>query len=457
MDEVILKIARYAAGPRPSGGFETARLALLDALGCAAAATRFPEATKLLGPWDPRSFFPFGVKVPFTSYRLDPVKAALDTGLLVRWLDCNDTWLAREWAHPSDNLGAIWAAAGILVSEGKEVKLGDILEALIKAYEIQGVLSLSNSLNRRGFDHVLFVKVASAAVATAMLGGSEEEVAAAVSNAFLEPTLRTYRHAPNTGSRKSWAAGDATSRGLMLALWALRGEMGYPKALTASRWGVQDVLFGGEPVRLERELGHYVMDNVLFKPFPAEFHAQTAAEAALKLHPEVKGRIDEIERIVIKTQESAVRIIAKEGPLKNPADRDHCIQYIVAVALLYGKIDEESYSDETAADPRIDELRAKTVVEEEPRYSRDYLDPEKRSVANSVEVILKDGTRLGPVEVEYPLGHPRRRKELAPVLWEKARRNLSFALPKARVERLLKLFEEPQLEEVPFGELVRLV
>ena len=446
MDRLIKEIADYAAGYRVEDpeALEAAAWVLLDSLGCAALATREPEATKFLGPVEPGTHYPVGARVIATPLILDPVSAARATGILIRWLDYNDTWLAAEWGHPSDNLGTIIPLADWLDRRGRPLRVAELLGWTVKAHEIQGVLSLNNSLNRVGIDHVLYVKVASAAVATGMLGGGREEVASAVSNAWLEATLRTYRHYPNTGPRKSWAAGDATSRGLQLALWAMRGMAPYPTALSAPKWGFQEVWFGGKQLSLVQPLGSFVIKNVLFKPYPAEYHSQTALEAALQLHPQVKDRIDEIKEVRIRTHESAIRIIDKKGPLKNPADRDHCIQYVVAVGLIYGKVTPESYSDEFAKDPRIDWLRERTAVEEEPRYSRDYMDPEKRTVANSVEVVLGDGTRLGPVEVEYPLGHPKRRGEMLPVLREKARRNLGAVLPARRVEKLLALFEDPE-------------
>ncbi|MGB9589391.1 MAG: bifunctional 2-methylcitrate dehydratase/aconitate hydratase [candidate division WOR-3 bacterium] len=462
-DRVLSDIADYVLNYRIDSreAYNTARLCLMDSLGCAFLALSYPACAKLMGPIVPNTTVPLGSRVPGTQFILDPVRAAFCTGTAIRWLDYNDTWLAAEWGHPSDNLGAILALADHLsqraVARGKPpVRVRDVLSWAIKAYEIQGVLALVNSLNRVGIDHVLFAKVASAAVATAMLGGRKEQVISAVSNAFLEATLRAYRHAPQTGPRKSWAAGDATSRGVQLALWAMAGETGYPKALSAPTWGFQDAWFRGEELRLAQPLGSYVMENVLFKvSFPAEFHGQTALEAALKLHPAVRDRLDDIAEVVITTQESAKRIIDKTGPLHNPADRDHCIQYMVAVGLIQGEITANSYSDQVAADPRIDALREKMTVVEDPRYSADYLDPEKRSIANAVEVRFRDGSTTGKLEVEFPIGHRRRRREAMPFLYEKFRSNMFARFPADRVEETLSLFKNPNaLDDLPVHELI---
>jgi 2-methylcitrate dehydratase len=395
--------------------------------------------------------------VPATSFELDPVEAAFQTGALIRWLDYNDTWLAAEWGHPSDNLGAILAVADHLSRAGEPLLVAQVLDAAVVAHEIQGVLALENAFNRVGLDHVLLVKVASTAAAGRLLGLDEEALVAALSNAWIDgQSLRTYRHAPNTGSRKSWAAGDASARGVRLALLARRGEMGYPSALSAPQWGFQDVLFGGREVVLPRPLGSYVMDNVLFKvSFPAEFHAQTAAECALLLHPEVRDRIGEIERIEIRTQESAMRIIDKTGPLHNPADRDHSLQYITVVALIFGELSDLHYEDEIARDPRIDALRERCVVIEEPRYSADYLDPDKRSIANSVQIAFLDGTATERVEIEFPLGHPSRRLEALPRLREKLLENLGAAYGETRAEELAGLLlDEPRFDAMPVDELL---
>jgi 2-methylcitrate dehydratase len=398
---------------------------------------------------------PDGVKVPGTRLVLDPVQGAFAISALIRWLDYNDTWLAKEWGHPSDNFGAILAVADFVSRQrrarGEEpYRVRDVLTAAIKAYEIQGVLALENSLNRVGFDHVQFVKVASAAVAAALWGGGFDEVLSAVSNAWIDgPALRTYRHFPNTGPRKSWAAADATSRAVRLAWLALRGEPGYPTALSAPQWGFQDVVLRGQPVVLARPLGSYVMENVLFKiAFPAEFHGQTAVEAALRLHPEVRERWEEIEEIVIETQESAKRIIDKPGPFANPADRDHSLQYMTAVALLYGELRYEHYLEPVASDPRIPALIAKMRVVERPEFSRDYLDPEKRSIANAVQVTFRDGSQTERVVVEYPIGHPRRRAEGLPLLRQKLARALRLVYPERRAERLeYLLLDDPTLPD----------
>lgn len=451
-DHVIEAITDYVTGPDVGGdeAFSTARLTLLDSLGCALLALNYPACTKLLGPHVPGTVVPHGARVPGTDSELDPVKAAFDIGATIRWLDFNDTWLAAEWGHPSDNFGAILAVADYLSRVRRDageppLTVKDVLAAAIKAYEIQGVLALDNSFNRVGIDHVLLVKVASTAVAAHMLGCSKDQVANAVSNAWLEATLRTYRHAPNTGSRKSWAAGDACARAVQLALMAKRGEMGYASALTAPGWGIQDVWFKGADITLQQPFGSYVMENILFKiSFPAEFHAQTAAEAAINLHPQVKDRIDEIEQVTITTQEPAIRIIDKTGPLNNPADRDHCIQYMTAVPLIKGSLSADDYEDEAAADPRIDALRAKMVTEEDERYTREYLEADKRSIANAVQVRFKDGTSTGKEAVEYPIGHRRRRAEGVPLLMEKFEANLRVRFPGDRAAKILSATENPQ-------------
>jgi 2-methylcitrate dehydratase len=456
-DELLVELARYAssAGDFPEATRATARLVLADSLGCAALASTHAACRRLLGPIVPGTHVPNGARVPATSFELDPVKAAFDIGALIRWLDYNDTWLAAEWGHPSDNLGAILALADHLDRSGTPVSVGEILDASIVAHEIQGVLALDNAFNRVGLDHVLLVEVASTAAAGRLLGLSEEQLVAALSNAWVDGhPLRTYRHAPNTGSRKSWAAGDATSRGVRLALIARTGEMGYPTALTAEQWGFEDVRFAGRSVTLARPLGTYVMDNILFKvAYPAEFHAQTAAEAAVVLHAEVVERFDEIDRIEVWTQESAIRIIDKRGPLTNPADRDHSLQYVIAVGLLYGTITDRHYEDDIAADPRIDALRERMTVVEEPRYTRDYLDPGKRTIANAVRVVYSDGSATDRVEVEVPLGHPRRRAEAQPLLREKLVANLG-AVWDGRAEKLAALLlDEPGLPELRAAEL----
>ncbi|MCL6452088.1 MAG: bifunctional 2-methylcitrate dehydratase/aconitate hydratase [Alicyclobacillus sp.] len=453
VDEVMDEIVTYALdSASPSGAaMETARLAVLDTVGCALAALAYPACTRLLGPPVPGTHVPNGARVPGTTEVVDPVQAAFDFGALLRWLDYNDTWLAAEWGHPSDNLGAILPVAdalcrGSLVRPAgtERPRMQDVLDALVRAYEIQGVLSLDNSLNQRGLDHVLFVKIASAAACARLLGANRDQMMSAVSNAFLDNApLRTYRHAPNTGSRKSWAAADACSRGVRFALLAMRGEPGYARALSAPTWGFEDVVFGGNQLTLSRPLQSYVMEHVLFKvSYPAEFHAQTALEAAILLHPEVGHRWGDVAKIRIETHASAIRIIDKRGPLRNPADRDHCIQYIVAVGLLKGGLTALDYEDAAAADERIDRLRGCTEVVEEPQYSADYLDPQKRSVASAVTVQFADGTATRRVAVEYPLGHPFRRAEALPALRSKFLTNAAGALGHDRAVALADRFWE---------------
>jgi len=459
-DQVLEAIADYVGQYRDYSreALETARYCLLDTLGCGLLALRFPECTKLLGPLVPGTSVRYGARVPGTSHELDPVKAAWDIGCMNRWLDFNDTWLAAEWGHPSDNLGGILAVADYLsrqaVADGRTpLTMGTVLEAMIKAHEIQGVIALENSFNRVGLDHVLLVRIASTAVVTQLLGGNREQVIDAVSQAFADGgTLRAYRHAPNAGSRKSWAAGDATARAVRLALMTMQGEMGLPAVLSTPRWGFYDVLFAGQPLRFSREYGCYVMENILFKiAYPAEFHAQTAAEAAASLHPQIIHRLDQIDTIRVHTHESAIRIISKTGPLANPADRDHCLQYMIAVPLLYGTLEAEHYEDSFhAADPRIDRLRSKMEIIEEPRYSREYLQADKRSIANAIQVLFSDGSRSERVEVEYPLGHRRRRSEGLPLLMHKFERNLLTRFPTSHSRKILELTcDQQQLEQLP--------
>jgi 2-methylcitrate dehydratase len=447
-DKVLVDIADYVGKHeiKSAEAYATARLCLMDTLGCGLEALEYPACTKLLGPLVPGTTVPNGVRVPGTKFQLDPVQAAFNIGAMIRWLDFNDTWLAAEWGHPSDNLGGILAVADWLSRNGKPLVLRDVLTAMIKAHEIQGVLALENSFNRVGLDHVVLVKVATTAVVAQMLGLSREAVINAVSHAWLDgQSLRTYRHSPNTGSRKSWAAGDATSRAVRLALIAKTGEMGYPSVLTAKTWGFYDVLFRGKPFKFQRRYGSYVMENILFKiSFPAEFHAQTAVEAAVQLHPEVRDRLADIKRIEIVTHESALRIIDKKGPLHNPADRDHCIQYMTAVGLIKGNLTAADYEDETARDPRIDVLRARMACIENKQYSRDYLDPKKRSIANQLQVFFKDGTRSRKVAVEYPVGHRRRRHEGIPLLEAKFRTNLSRRFPGERSDAIFRLCREQE-------------
>ena len=427
-DQIIVDIADYVCNTDVDSdlAYETAHYCLMDTLACGFQALDYPACTRLLGPIVPGATLPGGARVPGTSFELDPVVAAFNIGTMIRWLDFNDTWLAAEWGHPSDNVGGILATADYLSriarAEGKTpLLMEDVLTAMIKAHEIQGVMALENSYNRVGLDHVLLVRVATTAVITRMLGGDQTKVINAVSNAWIDGcALRTYRHAPNTGSRKSWAAGDATSRGVRLALIAMTGEMGYPSALTAKTWGFWDVLFNSKPFSVPQAFGSYVMENILFKiSYPAEFHAQTAVEAALVLHDQVKDRLDEIKKIVIETQEPGVRIIDKTGPLDNPADRDHCIQYMVAVPMIFGRLTAADYEENVAADTRIDGLRDKMQVTENQGYTRDYFDPDKRYIGNAIRVFFKDGTRTERVAVDYPIGHRQRRNEGIPVLIRK--------------------------------------
>jgi len=466
-DKVLLDIAEYAHNYEidSAAALETARYCLMDTLACGFLALDYPACTKLLGPIVPGATLPGGARVPGTAWELDPVQAAFNIGTILRWLDFNDTWLAAEWGHPSDNLGAILAVADYLsrkrVAEGgTALKVRDVLEAMIKAHEIQGVIALENSFNRVGLDHVLLVRIASAAVVTRMLGGDREQIINAVSNAWIDGgALRTYRHAPNTGSRKSWAAGDATSRGVRHALIALAGEMGYPSALTAKRWGFQDVLFGGKDLSFPQGYATYVMENVLFKiSYPAEFHAQTAVEAAMTLHPEVRDRLDDVKEIVIETQEPGVRIIDKTGPLDNPADRDHCIQYMTAIPLIFGRLVAADYEDEVAHDPRVDELRDKMTVLENERFTRDYYDSEKRYIGNAVQVFFQDGSSTNRIEVEFPIGHRRRRAEGIPVLVRKFEHSLKGKLAERQFKVLKSLCaDQERLEQTPVDEFVALL
>lgn len=466
-DAVITDIADYAGKAKISSteAYNTARLCLMDTLGCGFEALSYPACTKLMGPVVPGATMAGGAKVPGTSFQLDPVMAAFNIGCMIRWLDFNDTWLAAEWGHPSDNLGGILAMADYLsrqaVAAGKKpLTMREVLTAMIKAHEIQGVIALENSFNRVGLDHVLLVKVASTAVVSSLMGLSREETINAVSNAWIDgQSLRTYRHAPNTGSRKSWAAGDATSRAVRLALMAAKGEMGYPSGLSARGWGFYDVLFKGQPFKFTRKYGAYVMENVLFKiSFPAEFHAQTAVECAVQLHPQVKDRLNDIKKVVITTHESAIRIIDKKGPLNNPADRDHCIQYMAAIGLIKGNLTAADYEDDVAHDPRVDALRDRMECVEHKPWSRDYLDPQKRSIANAIQVFFKDGSKTANIAVEYPVGHRRRRKEGIPLLEAKFRTNLARRFPekqRAAIEALCR--DQKKLEATPVNEFVDLM
>lgn len=468
-DQVLVDIADYVLNYdiKSSLAYETARNCLIDTLGCGLEALEYPACKKLLGPVVPGTVVPHGAKVPGTSFQLDPVQAAFNIGTLIRWLDFNDTWLAAEWGHPSDNLGGILATADWLsrtaVAAGKPpLTMRDVLTGMIKAHEIQGCIALENSFNRVGLDHVVLVKVASTAVVAQMLGLDRDEVINAVSLAWVDgQSLRTYRHAPNTGSRKSWAAGDATSRAVRLALIAKTGEMGYPSVLTAKTWGFYDVLFKGQPFRFQRPYGSYVIENVLFKiSFPAEFHSQTAVECAMQIHDRLRAdgkRAEDIKAITIRTHEACIRIIDKKGPLNNPADRDHCIQYMVAVPVLFGRLTAADYEDEVARDPRIDALRDKIVCVEDPAYTRDYHDPDKRSIANALTVEFTDGSRFEEIVCEYPIGHKRRRQDGIPLLEAKFRTNLARMFPARQQRRILDVsLDQQALEAMPVHEYVDL-
>jgi 2-methylcitrate dehydratase len=468
-DQVLVDIADYVINYEIKSplAYETARNCLIDTLGCGLEALEYPACTKLLGPIVPGTIVPNGAKVPGTQFQLDPVQAAFNIGAMIRWLDFNDTWLAAEWGHPSDNLGGILATADWLsrnaVAAGKQpLTMRDVLTAMIKAHEIQGCIALENSFNKVGLDHVVLVKVASTAVVAQMLGLTRDEIIDAVSLAWVDgQSLRTYRHAPNTGSRKSWAAGDATSRAVRLALMVRAGEMGYPSVLTAKTWGFYDVLFKGQPFKFQRPYGSYVMENVLFKiSFPAEFHAQTAVECAMQIHrkmAETGKRAEDIKRITVRTHEACVRIIDKKGPLHNPADRDHCVQYMVAVPLLFGRLTAADYEDDVAADPRIDALREKIVCVEDPAFTRDYHDPDKRSIPNALTVEFNDGSKFDEIVCEYPIGHRRRRDEGIPLLEAKFRTNLARRFPPKQQKRILDVsLDQQKLEAMPVNEYVDL-
>lgn len=471
-DKVISDIADYALNYEIESelAYSTAQYCLMDTLGCGLEALEYPACTKLLGPIVPGTVVPHGAKVPGTAFQLDPVQAAFNIGAMIRWLDFNDTWLAAEWGHPSDNLGGILATADWLSRTGlaggkPPLLMRDVLTAMIKAHEIQGCIALENSFNKVGLDHVVLVKVASTAVVCQLLGLSREQTIAALSLAWVDgQSLRTYRHAPNTGSRKSWAAGDATSRAVRLALMARAGEMGYPSALTAKIWGFYDVSFKGREFAFQRSYGSYVMENVLFKvSYPAEFHAQTAVEAAMKLHTQLAARglnASSIRSIMVRTHEACLRIIDKKGPLANPADRDHCVQYMIAVPLIFGRLTAADYEDLVAADPvwgpRIDAVRERIVCVEEPDFTADYHDPEKRSIANSLRVDLNDGTVLEET-VEYPIGHRRRREEGLPLLVDKFRANLQRRYSEERQQWILEAsLDRERLEAMPVNEYVDL-
>ena len=478
-DKILVELADYVLNPRaPSDeALDTARWCLADSLACGILALAQPECTKLLGPVVPGTTLANGARVPGTRFELDPVQGAFNIGTIVRWLDLNDTWIGAEYAHPSDNLGAILATADWLSRnqaagqrltafgsrppiQRAALTMREVLVAMVKAHEIQGILALDNSFGRVGLDHVLLVRVASTAVTTGMLGGTRDQIINAVSHAWLDGSaLRTYRQSPSTGSRKSWAAGDATSRAVRLALIAMTGEMGYPSALTAKTWGFNDVCFKGNLVRLVRPLGSYVMEQTLFKlSFPGEFHGQTAVEAAVELNPSVKQRIDKIDRVELTTQAAAIQILDKSGPLTHAADRERCLQYMTAMALIYGAPTAEHSEDRFASDPRIDALRAKMVVTEDKEFSKDYLDPEKRSFANAIQVFFKDGTKTEKIVVEYPLGHRRRRKEGSAALQQKAESAFAGHYGDEKAKQLLTVFaNRGKLEAMPVHEFSALL
>jgi len=463
-DEILAIIVDYVMDAEIDSdlAYQSAGFCLMDALGCAMRALQEPECVKLLGPIIPDTIVLHGARVPGTDFVLDPVKATFDLGAMIRWHDFNDTWLAAEWGHPSDNISAILSVCDYIsrvrLTEGHmPLKMLDVLTALIKAYEIQGILALENSFNRMGLDHVVLVKLASAALTTYLFGGTKQEIIDCLSQVFVDgQSLRTYRHAPNVGSRKSWAAGDAASRGVRLAMMTLRGEKGYPSALTARGWGFYDVSFGGKPFRLPQKFGTYVIENILFKvAYPAEFHGQTAVEAAIALHSQLSGKIDLIEKVEITTQEPAIRIISKKGPLHNAADRDHCLQYMVTIALLYGYLRVDQYSDHVASDALVDTLRAKIHVKEDPNYTRDYYDPSKRSIANAVQVFFSDGTSTEKVEIEYPLGHRRRREEGISFLINKFEENMTLRFGEAQFTKIKELFHNlEKLQDMPVNEFI---
>ena len=470
-DKVLVDIVDYVSKYKIKSkeAYNTARYCLLDTLGCGFEALEYPACRKMLGPIVQGTMVPNGAKVPGTQFQMDPIKAAFDIGAMIRWLDFNDTWLAAEWGHPSDNLGGIlatadWlsrnAIAGNAIAGKKPLTVHDVLTAMIKAHEIQGCIALENSFNKVGLDHVVLVKVASTAVVAEMMGLSKDEILNAVSLAWVDgQSLRTYRHSPNTGSRKSWAAGDATSRAVRLALIAKTGEMGYPSVLSAKTWGFYDVLFKGNAFKFQRQYGSYVMENVLFKiSFPAEFHSQTAVEAAMTIHQELAklGKTEkDIKKITIRTHEACIRIIDKKGPLNNPADRDHCVQYMVAVPIIFGRLTASDYEDKIASDKRIDTLRDKIICVEDPKFTKDYHDPAKRSIANALTVEFTDGKVMKEIVVEYPIGHKRRRKEGMPVLMAKFKTNLARVFAEKQRGAIWDLcIDSKRLDATPVNEFV---
>lgn len=467
-DPILVEIADYVHDVSIDSdlAYQTAHWALLDSLGCLLLAQNEPKCLSLLGPWVPDTKVPMAARVPGTDLELDPIKAAFDISCCIRWLDYNDTWLASEWGHPSDNLGGILAIADFLSRQtvlknsknnNPPLTMRDVLTAMIKAYEIQGILALDNAFNQVGLDHVILVKVATTAVVSQLMGLTKTQTMDALSNAWIDNSpLRTYRQAPNTGSRKSWAAGDATSRGLALAWMVMQGEQGYPSALSAKIWGFEAALLHGKKVTLARTLQSYVMENILFKvAFPAEFHAQTAVEAAMALYPKVKDRWDEIERVELTTQKPAIRIIHKEGPLKNYADRDHCLQYMVAMGLLFGELKPEHYSDQISKDPKIDELRQKMQVKENESFSQDYLDPDKRAIGNAIQIFFKDGSSTDVFRIDYPLGHKRRRNEALSLLKEKFSAAVRTRFTGEQAKRIEAFWDNPkELQSLPINQFI---
>ena len=468
-DEVLVDIADYVLNYEIDSdrAYDTARNCLLDALGCSLEALEYPACTKLLGPIVSGTTVQHGAKVPGTHFQLDPVQAAFNLGAMIRWLDFNDTWLAAEWGHPSDNLGGIlmtadWLSRNAIAKGEQPIKMKDVLTAMIKAYEIQGCIALENSFNKVGLDHVILVKIATTAVVSQMLDLTRDQIINALSLAFVDGhNLRTYRHVPNTGSQKSWAAGDATSRAVRLALFAKTGEMGCPSVLTAKTWGFYDVLFDGKPFTFQRSYSSYVIENILFKvSYPAEFHSQTAVECAFQIYQKMQAidkKPDDIKKISIRTHEACLRIIDKKGPLNNPADRDHCIQYMVAVPILFGQLTAEDYEDKIAMNPSIDKLREKIECTEDKNFTDDYHNPSKRSIPNAIKIEFQDGTHLEEIICEYPIGHMRRRKEGIPLLEQKFRTNLARRFSSQQQNRILAVsLNQRELEKMSASEYVDL-
>jgi 2-methylcitrate dehydratase len=466
-DKVIADIAEYADAYKVKSplALETARLALIDSIGCGFEALAYPACTKLLGPVVSGTVVPNGARVPGTPYVLDPELATFNIGALIRWLDYNDAFYGATVCHPSDTFCGIlavsdWLSRGRVAAGKQPLAVRDVLESAVKTYEIMGGLAILNGFTAVGLDHPILGKIATSAVVTKLLGGTREEIMNAVSNAWIDGhPLAAFRRKPNTGSRKSWGAADAASRGVKLALMAVRGEMGYPSALTAKTWGFYDVLFKGKAFRFQRPFGTYVMENVLFKiAYPTAFHGQSAVEAAINLHPEVKNRLDDVKRVDVRCHNSSMVILDKSGPLHNPADRDHCLQYMIAIGMIFGEMTAKHYEDDVAADPRIDALRAKMKLVEYAKYEKDYHDPAKRSNANSVQVTYKDGTKSGLSEVEYPLGHRRRRKDGLPKLMEKFERNVAHVFaPKRRDAIIAACTDAKRLEAMPVNEFMDLL